>query len=223
MRRFIRRWLRGPVLQPTSKGMPMEDIDITITSTESIYAEPMLITTEAFQDMVEHTVSFGHGAPLVGITQQGFQKAVEHAMSDTSVEIGGLCVGQVYRQDTRLLISIQATLQADYTLASIIAHSKTHVTFTAEVWEQLLTTYLRDFADMRVVGWYHSHPGFGVFLSGLDLFIHENFFAHPWQVAVVVEPVQRQFGIFARHETTLLPPALLTWEDNLQVVKQEVS
>jgi len=35
------------------------------------------------------------------------------------------------------------------------------------------------FADKKIVGWYHSHPGFGIFLSEYDLFIHRNFFTAP--------------------------------------------
>ena len=27
------------------------------------------------------------------------------------------------------------------------------------------------------------HPGFGIFLSGMDLFIHQNFFTQIWHVA----------------------------------------
>ena len=34
-----------------------------------------------------------------------------------------------------------------------------------------------NFPTESLVGWQHTHPGFGIFLSGYDLFIHRNFFA----------------------------------------------
>lgn len=46
----------------------------------------------------------------------------------------------------------------------------------------------RDHPDLQIVGWYHSHPGHGIFLSSYDQFIHENFFSAPGMVALVVDP-----------------------------------
>ena len=39
----------------------------------------------------------------------------------------------------------------------------------------------------EIVGWAHTHPGFGVFLSSFDKEQHERFFSHPWQVAYVMD------------------------------------
>ena len=42
-----------------------------------------------------------------------------------------------------------------------------------------------------VVGWYHSHPGFGCWLSGVDINTQQTFEQlHPRAVAVVVDPIQ---------------------------------
>jgi hypothetical protein len=46
------------------------------------------------------------------------------------------------------------------------------------------------------VGWYHTHPDYGIFLSGQDLFIHRNFFDQPLQVAYVVDPIRQTRGFF---------------------------
>ncbi len=54
----------------------------------------------------------------------------------------------------------------------------------------------RDYPDERIVGWYHSHPGFGVFLSEHDTFIHKNFFSSPQQVAWVYDPHSDEEGCF---------------------------
>ncbi len=46
------------------------------------------------------------------------------------------------------------------------------------------------------MGWYHTHPDFGIFLSGHDQFIHRHFFAQPLQVAYVVDPIRQTRGFF---------------------------
>lgn len=39
----------------------------------------------------------------------------------------------------------------------------------------------------RVVGWAHTHPGFGTFLSDFDKGQHLRFFSQPWQIALVLD------------------------------------
>jgi proteasome lid subunit RPN8/RPN11 len=57
---------------------------------------------------------------------------------------------------------------------------------------------LRDMpAGATVVGWFHSHPGLGVFLSGTDLRTQRDCFGAEWQIAVVLDPQRREFGVFA--------------------------
>ena len=76
------------------------------------------------------------------------------------------------------------------------AQAGTHVTFTQDTWEHIYKTKDRDFPEQRIVGWYHSHPGFGVFLSDHDTFIHKNFFSSPTQVAWVYDPHSDEEGCF---------------------------
>ncbi len=52
------------------------------------------------------------------------------------------------------------------------------------------------YPNERIVGWYHSHPGFGVFLSDHDTFIHKNFFSSPGQVAWGFDPHSDEEGCF---------------------------
>ncbi len=44
----------------------------------------------------------------------------------------------------------------------------------------------------RIVGWAHTHPGFGVFLSNFDKEQHLRFFPEPWQVAYVMDNQSNQ-------------------------------
>jgi proteasome lid subunit RPN8/RPN11 len=49
----------------------------------------------------------------------------------------------------------------------------------------------------RIVGWYHSHPGHGLFLSQTDLDTHMRFYQFsPYAVSLVVDPRSAEFGIW---------------------------
>ena len=47
--------------------------------------------------------------------------------------------------------------------------------------------WLADFRPHLVLGWYHTHPGWGLFLSAHDQFIHGNFYGGPHHVALVID------------------------------------
>lgn len=38
-----------------------------------------------------------------------------------------------------------------------------------------------------IVGWIHTHPGFGIFLSDFDQNQHRRYFPEPWQIALVID------------------------------------
>jgi len=76
------------------------------------------------------------------------------------------------------------------------SHGGAHVTFTQEAWVRIHEERADRFPGQRIVGWYHSHPGFGVFLSEHDTFIHKNFFTGPGNLAWVYDPLSEEEGCF---------------------------
>lgn len=61
-----------------------------------------------------------------------------------------------------------------------------------------------------VVGWYHSHPGFGCWLSGVDCNTQQSFEQlHPRCVAVVVDPIQSVEGKVVIDAFRLINPQVL--------------
>ena len=50
--------------------------------------------------------------------------------------------------------------------------------------------------ELRIVGWWHSHPGFSCFLSGTDLHTQEFFFPESYQVALVVDPIKEELAFY---------------------------
>jgi hypothetical protein len=74
--------------------------------------------------------------------------------------------------------------------------SKGSFKFTHDTWSQI--TRQRDGFpdDLQMVGWYHTHPDWGVFLSSMDMFICDHFFNRPLDVALVVDPCRGDRGWF---------------------------
>jgi 26S proteasome regulatory subunit N11 len=61
-----------------------------------------------------------------------------------------------------------------------------------------------------VVGWYHSHPGFGCWLSSVDINTQQSFEQlTPRAVAVVVDPIQSVKGKVVIDAFRLIPPQTL--------------
>jgi proteasome lid subunit RPN8/RPN11 len=114
-----------------------------------------------------------------------------HIFANADREVGGVLIGRPAAGGSLpLLTGAIPAISADEQRATL--------TFTQEAWAHVHRVLERDFPpDEQIVGWYHSHPGFGIFLSGHDLFIHENFFNAPSQIAVVIDPHAQTEGTFA--------------------------
>ena len=111
----------------------------------------------------------------------------QHARSSSKTEVCGVLIGQDrdHRIDVAACIEGQKAEEAG-----------AHVTFTQNTWEHIYAVKDQKYPAERIVGWYHSHPGFGVFLSDHDTFIHKNFFSSPGQVAWVFDPHSDEEGCF---------------------------
>jgi len=116
----------------------------------------------------------------------------KHGQSRRDEEICGVLVGQVYHDEQGPFLLIKGAIRGEFA-----ANEATGVTFTAETWDYMQQESEREYPKEKMVGWYHTHPDFGIFLSKMDVFIHGNFFDLPWQVAFVYDPVRKEDGLFA--------------------------
>lgn len=103
-----------------------------------------------------------------------------HAYSNLHAEVGGMLVGHVRDGVTNVIGAVPA-LNA--------ATEQVSLTFTHEVWNDILRDVDAQFPGSSIVGWYHTHPSFGLFLSQYDEFIQRNFFSAPGQLALVIDPI----------------------------------
>ncbi len=125
-----------------------------------------------------------------------------HAQQNRDREVGGLLLGDA-RQDERgqLYVLVTHALRAEFA-----NETRGHLTFTQKTWLQLHRMRDQQYPDKVIVGWYHTHPGWTIFLSQWDLFIHQNFFREPWQIALVIDPSLDRAGIFVWKDGVITDP-----------------
>lgn len=132
------------------------------------------------------------------INYQIIAKAMKHGLKDTINELGGLLTGNIYSDkridDDFLYVDVKDI----YPIARVGVQKK--FSFSEEELENLKEEAAEKNPDSTVVGWYHSHPGWGVDLSDEDQDTHMNFFNHNSSVLLVVESVSKDFAIYKTDE-----------------------
>lgn len=118
-----------------------------------------------------------------------------YALRDSDREVGAILLGRFLETEKGLKVKIDAWIEARFAVSS-----RAQLKFTHETWEYVAAEHERCHPDLQVVGWFHTHPGFGVFLSAYDLFIHRHFFRAPGQVALVCDPLRHETGLFCRQD-----------------------
>lgn len=140
--------------------------------------------------------------PLSAVAADALLDMIGHGSTETNREVGGILLGDYCRDQAGPLTRVTDIIIADTAEASL-----THVTFTHESWTQIHRQLDQRHDGSRIVGWYHTHPGFGPFLSAHDLFIQQNFFNDPRHLALVLDPVQNTFAVFGWREGAIVKAA----------------
>lgn len=121
----------------------------------------------------------------IDCSDEMMEKIEAIAFSETRIEVGGFLVG-TYDENGATVTDV---LPARHSIGK-----QQQLTFTHDTWNAL-------YAELKesggaLVGWFHSHPNFGVFLSGHDEFIQENFFGANGNITIVVDPIRGRRGWF---------------------------
>jgi len=120
----------------------------------------------------------------IKISALSLLKMVMHARSGGNLEVMGLLQGKV---DNRTMIVMDS-------FALPVEGTETRVNAQAQAYEYM-TTYVENGEKVgrleKVIGWYHSHPGYGCWLSGIDVSTQmlNQQFQEPF-VAVVIDPIR---------------------------------
>jgi proteasome lid subunit RPN8/RPN11 len=75
--------------------------------------------------------------------------------------------------------------------------SEVSCVFPPDMLAQVANDIVEGRIEGKIVGWYHSHPGLGLFLSHTDMQTHMQFCQFsPYAVSLVAEPKVHEFGIW---------------------------
>ncbi|MDJ0270052.1 MAG: Mov34/MPN/PAD-1 family protein [Aigarchaeota archaeon] len=108
-------------------------------------------------------------------------KIVKHSLTNLNREVAGLLVGRAQSQ----VLEIWDAVTGEQHGTPVFVHLDEAV--MAEVAEWLHQTN----SGLYIVGWYHSHPGFDVFLSTTDIDTQKRYqLMFPKAVALVIDPVE---------------------------------
>lgn len=127
------------------------------------------------------------------ILQNVYKDIHKFTRDKTTNESGGVLMGNVIEEFGKTNIIIKGFIEAKY-----CEGTPTTLTFTHKSWEYIHKEAEKRYPDYKIVGWIHTHPNFGIFLSEYDLFIQNNFFSDENQIAFVVDPIQKIEGFYFR-------------------------
>lgn len=164
----------------------MEDFEIDIISDNTSNSTPIQLPLN-FLKIGE----IENDDVKVYIHQDVYKEMEKYASSDTAHELGTIMIGEYSEDMGKVHVVISDFIYAKYTDASAST-----LTFTHETWDYVHKEHDEKYPNKKIVGWQHTHPGYGVFLSNYDMFIQENFFNLTFQVAYVIDPLQHLRGFF---------------------------
>jgi 26S proteasome regulatory subunit N11 len=126
-------------------------------------------------------------AEQIYISSLALLKMLKHGRAGVPMEVMGLMLGEFVDDYTVRVVDVFAMPQSG-TGVSVEAVDPVFQTKMLDMLKQVGRPEM-------VVGWYHSHPGFGCWLSGVDINTQQSFEAlNQRAVAVVVDPVQSVKG-----------------------------
>jgi proteasome lid subunit RPN8/RPN11 len=142
------------------------------------------------------------------VAQDVLTRVNEAVRARLDIETGGFLLGNRYRcpnsgREYVIVDQLSPALQAEGTEVSL--------GFTADVWSKIEEELAGKFRGKQLVGWYHSHPSMGVFLSPWDVELQQGRFGQRWMCALVIDPNANTSGFFASHGGQLNPREPVTF------------
>jgi len=147
-----------------------------------------------------------HYFKAVKISAIALLKMVMHARSGGKIEVMGLMMGKI--DGTTMIVTDTFALPVEGTETRVNAHA-------------LAYEYMVEYLDLikqvgrreNAIGWYHSHPGYGCWLSGIDVSTQmlNQQYQEPW-VGIVIDPTRTvsagkvEIGAFRTYPQGYKPP-----------------
>lgn len=125
------------------------------------------------------------------VLNDGLKKIENHLKANPKTESGGVLLGHAFidiDNSQKMFTVIVGSVPVLSTNSSI-----GHYTVSPE---ELIKSRLKIPEGLISVGWYHSHPGHGVFLSNADMTIVKSIYNLDWHVAFVFDTFSGDKGFF---------------------------
>ncbi|MHC4778916.1 MAG: M67 family metallopeptidase [Planctomycetota bacterium] len=137
----------------------------------------------------------------VFVSREALEQAVEFSRCDLAREQGGFLVGGRFVEGGEEFIWVRKFVEGRGIEGRAASARFTADSF-GEAWRSIEVGGPYDYSPL-LLGWFHTHPGLGAFLSDADRFIHENFFDLPFLVAMVADPVREELLLYRWREGEL--------------------
>merc|ERR1719453_95087 len=126
-------------------------------------------------------------AETVYISSLALLKMLKHGRAGVPMEVMGLMLGEFIDDYTVRVVDVFSMPQS----GNSVGVEAVDPVFQTKMLDMLKQTGRPE----MVVGWYHSHPGFGCWFSGTDMNTQQSFEQlNPRAVGVVVDPIQSVKG-----------------------------
>jgi proteasome lid subunit RPN8/RPN11 len=152
----------------------------------------------------------GAGADIHLITHLNVYAVIHaHALDALPNETGGFLLGHVRCDMARGTWHIEID---EMMPVEPLSQNPVHFAFTWRDVDRVRNH--RHTSGKSLIGWYHTHPDIGIFLSDTDLEkTHRVLFAEPFQLALVYDPVRGRAGYFFWEGLQYIDPSQAVWRE----------
>jgi len=146
--------------------------------------------------------SLADTAEQVYISSLALLKMLKHGRAGVPMEVMGLMLGEFIDDYTVRVVDVFSMPQS----GNSVSVEAVDPVFQTKMLDMLKQTGRPE----MVVGWYHSHPGFGCWFSGTDINTQQSFEQlNPRAVGVVIDPIQSVKGKVVIDCFRLINPQML--------------
>lgn len=153
------------------------------------------VPTESSEELDDSAAEF-----LVHCPAAIMNEVLDAAQKNSHTEILGRLIGNPFRTPAG---HVRTLIQGITVASTYDISTRVSVQVSPAELAHMEAVFEANHSDPHLinVGWFHTHPGHGVFMSGTDKANHRAY-EQDWQVALVVDPIRREFGFFVGKECT---------------------
>jgi len=161
-------------------GIPGDDA--VVVDLNKVWADTVVGQVFFQKDMLSSLHNF--------LEEHQWREVREH--NNTSIpEVGGFLMGTFMENPENGQFDIHII---NFVPVTPEKHDVYKIEFGTAAWTELAD--IQDqYSHLNTIGWFHTHPGHGLFLSMPDLRIQKGFFGLPYQVAMEIDPLSSEIDM----------------------------